>query len=551
MTRRQIREAERAAAESAQRPAAHLAPQPQSPDRPTHAAWDPRSLSAQPAGPSRVFSQGPDIAQGPDAQQATRAARRDEPARRSESARPSGPAARPTTVSSGPGSAGHHTPSWVPTERRSVAQPPVPHAPAVTATLTPPTGAPQAPRRATQASAPQVFTASATPTAAKSRVAPAVFVPSAQAAAASRGAATTAIPAVLDARSAVAPLAPVPAADETVVLDAFVALDEPATSVTREAVTPDVPAAPETPAAPEATPTPAAPSAVFPTSPVVVPEPARAGAPDRRAEAPRVVARSGSEKRPASSEHVVRTPARALNRAGRNAVRFGVVGALAAVTVAVPLGRGSLGSTDVLSGLPSDHGTLPTTVSALTAAPLSVSPPASLTTVDSAILDARGAELASRDASRQPIPGCDPSARAAGENGRLARVDLCTLWDGHTQMRADAASALAELNAVYVARFGADMCLASGYRTLQEQYSVKARRGGLAAAPGKSNHGWGLAVDFCSAMTSGARWTWLNQNAGTYGFENPEWAKPGGSGPFERWHWEYTKGVKADGEYYG
>lgn len=52
-------------------------------------------------------------------------------------------------------------------------------------------------------------------------------------------------------------------------------------------------------------------------------------------------------------------------------------------------------------------------------------------------------------------------------------------------------------------------------------------------------------------MTSGSRWDWLQANAATYGFENPDWAQPGGSGPYERWHWEYLKGVKADGEYYG
>ncbi|MCR6689422.1 MAG: M15 family metallopeptidase [Cellulomonas sp.] len=118
-------------------------------------------------------------------------------------------------------------------------------------------------------------------------------------------------------------------------------------------------------------------------------------------------------------------------------------------------------------------------------------------------------------------------------------------------MRADAASALAQLNTLYVAQFGADICVSSGYRTLQQQYAVKAQKGGLAAQPGKSNHGWGLAVDFCSSMTSGSRWDWLQANAATYGFENPDWAQPGGSGPYERWHWEYLKGVKADGEYYG
>ena len=535
LTRRQIREAERAAAERAQRSAAHLAPE-RGAQPPAHPAWAPRLASsasassvtasttsrsvatpspvsasagvgrtALPGVPSGGFNHGPDARPAP---------RNGAPGDRSAAPRPSG--SQPARTPSAPG---QHTPSWVPAERLTVAHAPDTR-PAATATLTPPHGAPSA----TDAAAPHVVVP-AVP------VAPAVFVPPAPAAADARVAETAAIAAPAAFQRTPAPAAPAaPLSDETVVLDAFVALDEPPVPVEAPAATATVQSAGgDEPNAPHL--------------PSVEPR-------ERHAESSRVVAVSGSEQR-GTPEHVVRAQARALSRAGRNAVRFGVVGALAAVTVAVPLGRGTLGSPDVLSGLPSDHGTLPTTVSALTAAPLSVAPPASLTTVDSAILDARGAELASRDASRQPLPGCDPSARPAGQNGRLAREDLCALWDGHTQMRADAASALAELNAVYVARFGADMCIASGYRTLQEQYSVKARKGGLAAPPGKSNHGWGLAIDFCSSMTTGARWTWLNENAGTYGFENPAWARPGGSGPYERWHWEYTKGVMADGEYYG
>ena len=83
-----------------------------------------------------------------------------------------------------------------------------------------------------------------------------------------------------------------------------------------------------------------------------------------------------------------------------------------------------------------------------------------------------------------------------------------------------------------------------------QQRAVKAQKGGLAAAPGKSNHGWGLAVDLCQDQTSGVKWAWLNENGPAYGWANPAWALPGGSGPHERWHWEYVKGVKDDGEYY-
>ena len=109
---------------------------------------------------------------------------------------------------------------------------------------------------------------------------------------------------------------------------------------------------------------------------------------------------------------------------------------------------------------------------------------------------------------------------------------------------------LAEFNQAFAARFGGDLCLASGYRTLAQQRAVKAQKGGLAAAPGKSNHGWGLAVDLCQDQTSGVKWKWINDNGPTYGWQNPAWALPGGSGPHEKWHWEYAKGVQADGEYY-
>ena len=31
--------------------------------------------------------------------------------------------------------------------------------------------------------------------------------------------------------------------------------------------------------------------------------------------------------------------------------------------------------------------------------------------------------------------------------------------------------------------------------------------------------------------------------AGTFGWINPEWAQPGGSGAFEPWHWEFLPGT--------
>ncbi|MDC7123545.1 D-alanyl-D-alanine carboxypeptidase family protein [Cellulomonas fimi] len=258
----------------------------------------------------------------------------------------------------------------------------------------------------------------------------------------------------------------------------------------------------------------------------------------------RSATRSRTASTPPADRHQARMP--------RLAVRLGVLGALAGVTVVIPtVSQGALEGVGVPgSDARAAQESLPDTVSALTASSLSILPPSSLVSADGA-LAAREVAGASRTEVRSALPGCDGTDRPAGENGLLRTADLCTLWDGHTQLRADAAVSLAEFNQAFVARFGGDLCLSSGYRSLAQQRAVKAQKGGLAAAPGKSNHGWGLAIDLCQNQTSGAKWAWILDNGPAFGWENPAWAKRGGSGPFEPWHWEYAKGVQEDGEYYG
>ncbi|HEY0188295.1 MAG TPA: M15 family metallopeptidase [Cellulomonas sp.] len=228
--------------------------------------------------------------------------------------------------------------------------------------------------------------------------------------------------------------------------------------------------------------------------------------------------------------------------------RIGVLAVLAAVTIAVPLVQQAERSEAEVADVQADL-TLPDTVQALTSSAGSVLPPASLVSSDATAV--RSQVEVSRSDDRETLPGCDGEADTTAANGELPESDLCYLWDGTTQLRADAAEALAELNAMWVTKFGTDLCLSSGYRTLAEQRAIKAQKGSLAAPAGRSNHGWGLAVDLCTSQTTGEQWQWLNENAALFGWENPSWAQAGGSGPYERWHWEYTKGVIADGEYYG
>lgn len=163
---------------------------------------------------------------------------------------------------------------------------------------------------------------------------------------------------------------------------------------------------------------------------------------------------------------------------------------------------------------------------------------------DDGLLRVREEAAATRSSDRSPLPGCDGVPPETPQpNGELAEEHLCTIWDGSTQMRADAAVALAVLNERYRAENGADLCVTSGYRTYGQQEALRRQKPGLAAPAGTSEHGNGLAVDLCGGVErEGAAYYWLADNAPSLGYDNPDWAKRGGSGPYEPWHWEYVTG---------
>ncbi|MCB2411631.1 M15 family metallopeptidase [Demequina sp. TTPB684] len=143
------------------------------------------------------------------------------------------------------------------------------------------------------------------------------------------------------------------------------------------------------------------------------------------------------------------------------------------------------------------------------------------------------------------LPGCNMPAQFSGENGQLSTDQLCELWDGN-YMRADAALVLAELNAQFNAKFGRDLCIQEGYRSYADQVRIRGLRGYLAASPGTSMHGFGVAFDLCSGDDSGAPKAWLDENAAAFNFVNPDWAK---YRKYEPWHWEYKPGVDDVGLY--
>lgn len=123
-------------------------------------------------------------------------------------------------------------------------------------------------------------------------------------------------------------------------------------------------------------------------------------------------------------------------------------------------------------------------------------------------------------------------------NGNVPDSALCKFpgnvpGDGRGQARAVAG--FVAMNEAFRNEFGHDITITSTYRTYQAQVRTKKKRGKMAATPGYSNHGFGLAVDL-GGTTKELRW--IQQNGPGYGWWHPLWARPNGSKP-EHWHYEY------------
>jgi len=255
-------------------------------------------------------------------------------------------------------------------------------------------------------------------------------------------------------------------------------------------------------------------------------------------------------ERDRSRPKILRPFARLARKIGSPATavsRLALVGALAGITIVIPVRGDILPESTTFSFAASAQAETATDLVTEIQGPTSLDVLTSDTEVTGGIElteeDIRSRELvvASRMAEREELPGCDPSGPFPGSNGNLPDSSLCAVWDG-TKFRSDAALALTDLNQDFRAQFGRDICITSGYRTFARQQSLKREKGYLAATPGRSQHGWGLAADLCSSESRAGttEWNWLEQNAPVYGWDNPAWARRGGSGAFEPWHWEFS-----------
>jgi zinc D-Ala-D-Ala carboxypeptidase len=118
-------------------------------------------------------------------------------------------------------------------------------------------------------------------------------------------------------------------------------------------------------------------------------------------------------------------------------------------------------------------------------------------------------------------------------NGRVPREALTPIGQGNHRLFAPAAAAWQNV----VAAAGADgieLRITDSYRPYEEQVDLANRKGlykngGLAAVPGTSTHGWGMAVD--ADIRDPATMEWLRVNGPRFG-----WVE---STPREPWHWEF------------
>lgn len=126
-----------------------------------------------------------------------------------------------------------------------------------------------------------------------------------------------------------------------------------------------------------------------------------------------------------------------------------------------------------------------------------------------------------------------PAALLQYGNGKIPVELLTPIGINSHRLYAPAAEGFIAMRAAAAAE-GIDIGVTDSYRTYEQQVDLAARKGlykngGLAAVPGTSKHGWGMAVDI---DVDPAGLAWMRANAERFGFvENV---------PREPWHWEFV-----------
>ncbi|MQA02210.1 MAG: hypothetical protein GEV07_05605 [Streptosporangiales bacterium] len=133
---------------------------------------------------------------------------------------------------------------------------------------------------------------------------------------------------------------------------------------------------------------------------------------------------------------------------------------------------------------------------------------------------------------------CEKPTVRGFPNGLIPMALLCPLPQPGHSLRADAARGFWLLDTAYKMRFDRHICITDSYRSLAAQHAVYRAKPGLAAVPGTSRHGLGMAVDLgCGIQIFGSTpYRWMKRNAPKFGWVHPRWAE---TTRLEPWHWEY------------
>ena len=153
------------------------------------------------------------------------------------------------------------------------------------------------------------------------------------------------------------------------------------------------------------------------------------------------------------------------------------------------------------------------------------------TALGQAVGDLSNASATSAPAASWSAAGV-PADLAPYGNGKIPAEALASVAGTGHRLWAPAGAAFEQLLAD-AKKDGVSIGITDSYRSYESQVDVAERKGlytqgGLAAAPGTSPHGWGIALDL--DLNSEAQ-AWMRANGGRYGFVEET--------PREPWHWVY------------
>ena len=117
-------------------------------------------------------------------------------------------------------------------------------------------------------------------------------------------------------------------------------------------------------------------------------------------------------------------------------------------------------------------------------------------------------------------------------NGKIPPSALESIGIGNHRLATNAAQSFRAMRSAAAAD-GVNIGVTDSYRDLASQQELAKRKGlysqgGLAAKPGTSDHGWGIATDI-DVDSKGL--AWMRANAGRFGFVEDV--------PREPWHWTF------------